>query len=323
MKIGLIDVDSNNFPNLPLMKVSAYFKSKGNQVEFVKDGENYDQVYISKIFTDSKEPNIQFSSPVIIKGGSGYDLRNRLPKEIEHTYPDYSLYPQYQFALGWLTRGCPHCDHPFCITPEKDGHISIKVANLSEFWNGQKEIKLLDQNILACKERKELLYQLQKSGAWVEFNGGLDIRFVDSEIAEILSKLKVRIHHFAWDNPKEPLQDKFIWLRPFLPQTDQNITVYVLVNYWSSIEEDLTRIYFLRDHGYHPYVMIYDKQKFVDSHGRWIPGVIEKYSKEERVHFKYCQHLQRWCNNRMFFRSISTFQDYLHSFWRDTKWTTQ
>lgn len=116
-KIGLIDVDSHNFPNLPLMKISTHHKNNGDIVSFVKPGESYDIVYISKVFTESKEPNIQYEAGVIIKGGSGYDLFNRLPYKIEHTYPDYSLYPQYKFALGWLTRGCPHCDHPFCITP--------------------------------------------------------------------------------------------------------------------------------------------------------------------------------------------------------------
>lgn len=322
MKVGLIDVDSHNFPNLPLMKLSAFHKNSGDDVEFVQDGGKYDLVYMSKVFTESTEPDIDFVAPKIIRGGSGYDLKNRLPYEIEHTYPDYSLYPKYKFALGWLTRGCPHCDHPFCITPEKDGVVSVKVANLSEFWNGQKEIKLLDQNILACKDRIELLDQLHESGAWVEFNGGMDIRFVNDEIAKYLSTMKVKVHHFAWDNPKENLEDRFKWLRPYLPQADQNIAVYVLTNYWSTIEEDLKRIYFLRDHGYQPYVMIYDKQKFVDSRGHWLPDVMEKYTKEQRVHFKYCQHLQRWCNNRMIFRTTLDFNDYLKDFWRDTKWTT-
>lgn len=322
MRVGLIDVDSHNFPNLPLMKLSAFHKKSGDAVEFVQDGCEYDLVYMSKVFTESVEPEIDFVSKAIIRGGSGYDLKNRLPYEVEHTYPDYSLYPEYKFALGWLTRGCPRCDHPFCITPKKDGHVSVKVADLSEFWNGQKEIKLLDQNILACKDRLELLDQLHESGAWVEFNGGMDIRFVNAEIAEYLSKLKVKVHHFAWDNPRENLEGQFEWLRPYLPQADQNVAVYVLTNYWSTIEEDLKRIYFLRDHGYQPYVMIYDKQKFVDSRGRWLPDVMERYTKEQRLHFKYCQHLQRWCNNRMIFRTTLDFNDYLKTFWRDTKWAS-
>lgn len=231
MNIGLLDVDSHNFPNLPLMKLSAYHKAKGDVTGFVQEGGHYDRVYISKVFTESVEPSITFSAVEIVRGGSGYDLKNALPYEVEHTCPDYTLYPQFKFALGWLTRGCPRCDHPFCITPEKDGHVSVKVADLSEFYRGQKEIKLLDQNLLACKDRIELLEQLQNSGAWVEFNGGMDIRFVNDEIAKILSSLKVKIHHFAWDNPKERLEDQFRFLRPYLPQADQNLGVYVLTNY--------------------------------------------------------------------------------------------
>lgn len=321
MKVGLIDVDSHNFPNLPLMKISAWHKTLNDEVEFVQPFGVYDKVYISKVFTESEEPEIAYQSKEVVRGGSGYDLHNRLPYEIEHIYPDYSLYPDYSFALGWLTRGCPRCDHPFCITPKKDGHISVKVADLSEFWTDQKEIKLLDQNLLACKDRLELLEQLEDSNAWVEFNGGLDVRFATGEVADRLAKLKVKVHHFAWDNPRENLRENFAALRPKLRQKDQNLGVYVLVNYWSTIEEDLMRIYFLRDHGYQPYVMIYDKQKFVNEYGRWLPDVMSRTTQEQRLHFKICQHMQRWCNSKALFRAEPNFDNYLAEMWRDTKWT--
>lgn len=322
MKVGLIDVDSHNFPNLPLMKISAWHKSQHDEVELVRPFGEYDKVYISKVFTESSEPEIAYQATEVVRGGSGYDLQNRLPYEIEHIYPDYSLYPDYSFALGWLTRGCPRCDHPFCITPKKDGRISVKVADLSEFWTDQKEIKLLDQNLLACKDRLELLEQLEASNAWVEFNGGLDVRFATGEVADRLARLKAKVHHFAWDNPREDLRENFITLRPKLRQNDQNLVVYVLVNYWSTIEEDLMRIYFLKECGYQPFVMIYDKQKFVDSRGRWLPDVLERTTLEQRDHFKVCQHMQRWCNNRFIFRSEPNFNHYLSQAWRNSKWTS-
>ena len=86
-------------------------------------------------------------------------------------------------------------NHTFCITPGKDGHISRKVADLSEFWDGQKNIVLLDQNLLACKERMELLYQLSESKARVDFNGGMDVRFLNEDVIEALRKIRVKEYH--------------------------------------------------------------------------------------------------------------------------------
>jgi len=310
VKVGLIDVDSHGFPNLPLMKISAFHKSQGDTVEFVSDGGTYDRVYISKVFTESREPNINFHCDEVRRGGSGYDLKNRLPDEIEHQCPDYSLYPQFDFALGFLTRGCPRCNHTFCITPEKDGAKSKKVADLSEFWTSQKKIVLLDQNILACKDRIDLLQQLVDSKAKVEFNGGIDVRLLDQKCLNLLNSMKIPNHYFAWDDPREDLRDVFTWLRPQLKQRDNDLTVYVLVNYWSTIEEDLKRIYWLRDNGFSPYVMIYDKQKFVDQAGNWLPDVWQKYDLDELIHFKICHQMQRWCNNRFVFNKVKRFEEY-------------
>ena len=311
MKIGLVDVDSHNFPNLPLMKISAFHKGQGDDVEFAQSGGWYDRVYMSKVFTESNPPPNDYFTHEIIRGGSGYDLDNKLPYEIEHQYPDYSLYPQFHFAVGWLTRGCPRCNHTFCITPQKDGCKSIKVADLSEFWTNQKEIKLLDQNILACSKRVELLEQLIDSKAKVEFSGGLDVRFVNQEIAELLTRIKIPVHHFAWDDPREELEEKYKFLRKYLNVHDQNNIVYVLTNFWSTHEEDLYRIYTLRRLGYSPFVMIYDKQKFVDNHGRWLPDVKQRFTSEQIYHFKVCQHMQRWCNSRAVFRTVETFGEYM------------
>jgi EAL domain-containing protein (putative c-di-GMP-specific phosphodiesterase class I) len=152
MKIGLIDVDGHNFPNLALMKISAYHKAKGDDVEWVFPLDSYDIVYQSKVFDDTYSKDIDYypMADKIIKGGTGYGLNNVLPDEIEHIYPDYSLYPELtkETAYGFLTRGCPRaCD--FCIVADKEGRRSYKVADLSEFWNGQKYIKLLDPNLLS------------------------------------------------------------------------------------------------------------------------------------------------------------------------------
>ena len=289
-KIGLIDVDSHNFPNLALMKISAYHKSIGDVVEWCNPLDRYDIVYQSKVFDETYSPDIDWipNADRIIKGGTGYGLDSKLPDEIEHIYPDYSIYPELtkDTAYGFLTRGCPRaCD--FCIVAKKEGRCSVKVADLSEFWRGQKYIKLLDPNLLACRERLELLDQLEASRAYVDFTQGLDIRLTDADIADRLGRIRIKRIHFAWDNPKDDLEPKF---REFAEQYRRKSrkSVYVLTNYGSTMKENLHRIYTLRDLGYDPFVMVYDKPHAPDEIRR----------------------LQRWCNNKIIFKSVEKFEDY-------------
>ena len=309
MRIGLLDADSHNFPNLCLMKLSGWHKAQGDEVERWMPDNHYDCVYVSKVFSESVVPEVHNSHEVLY-GGSGFDLENKLPYEIEHQTPDYALYPQFDFAVGWLTRGCPRCNHTFCITPKKDGKVSVKTADLTEFWTGQSKIVLLDQNLLACRERLDLIGQLDESGATCAFNGGLDARFMDDEVIEAMRGVKVNHLHFAWDDPKEDLAPAFKRIAASGLQKPNNITVYVLVNFWSTHEEDLHRIYTLRSLGLMPYVMIYDKQKYVNDRGRWLPGVEQKFTEEQRRHFKICQHMQRWCNSRSIIKICPKFEDY-------------
>ena len=155
MKIGLIDVDSHNFPNLCLMKLSEYHTRRGDRVEWWSPGGHYDLVYKSRVFTDtySKDEIIVSNADEVIRGGTGYGPDGgNLPDEVEHIMPDYFLYPRFLgTAYGFLSRGCPrNCG--FCIVSGKEGRKSVKVADLSEFWRGEDEIKLLDPNLLACPD---------------------------------------------------------------------------------------------------------------------------------------------------------------------------
>lgn len=202
MRVGLLDVDGSNFPNIPLMKISAYHKQRGDDVHFhlplIKDH----LVYASKVFTWSVEPSVVNADKYVLRG-TGSQSDEPLPDEIEHIYPDYDLYPQFlDTAYGFLTRGCPRgC--PFCIVAGKEGRKSRKVANLSEFWKGQKYINLCDPNILACPEHPDLLDELADSKAYVDFNQGLDARLLTVDICERLEKIKVKKIRFAWDMEKE------------------------------------------------------------------------------------------------------------------------
>ena len=292
MKIGLIDVDGHNFPNLALMKISAYHKAKGDNVNWVIPLETYDLVYQAKVFDDTYSKDIDWmpQAEKVVKGGTGYGISNELADEIEHIYPDYSIYPKFtkNTAYGYLTRGCPRACG-FCIVAEKEGRKSEKVADLNEFWKGQKYIKLLDPNLLACKHHLELLTQLSESGSWVDFTQGLDIRLINERNVEALNQVKTKQVHFAWDNPAYDLADKFKEFNKLSTIKDfRRKGVYILTNYNSTLEQDLYRIYTLRDLGFNPYVMIYNKPKA---------------SKTTRL-------LQRGCNTRIIFNTCKNFKEY-------------
>lgn len=270
------------------MKLSAYHKARGDCVNWWIPLEKYDLVYKSKVFDFTSEIEYPIQAARVIEGGTGYGLENRLPDEVEHIMPDYSLYPQFNAAYGFLTRGCPR-SCPFCIVGPKEGTQSIKAADLSEFWSGQKQIKLLDPNLLACKDHENLLGQLIESGARVDFTQGLDIRLITKQNAELLQRVKVKNIHFAWDNPKQDLSEHFKNFKAFSGIDYRKLGVYVLTNFNSTHEEDLNRVYTLRDLGYSPYVMIYNKATA---------------PRETRM-------LQRWVNNRIIFRKVKRFEDYI------------
>lgn len=289
MDIGLIDVDGHNFPNLALMKISAYYKNQGHNVEWHLPIKEYDRVYMSKVFTFTNDYDGIIRANEVIKGGTGYDLENVLPTEIEHVYPDYELY-NVKEAYGYLTRGCPRgCK--FCIVGPKEGFSTYKVADLNEFWDGQKEIKLLDPNILACKNWKEILQQLIDSKAYIDFTQGLDIRLMTDEKAEMINQLKIKMIHFAWDNYEFKTYEKLKEFRSKLKFSDRKLRVYVLTNFNTTMDQDLERIYKLKEIGYDPYVMIYEKEKLVRAH---------KLKK-----------MQRWVNNKFIFRSCDRFEEYV------------
>lgn len=310
MRIGLIDVDGHNYPNIPLMKISAWHKSKGDEVKwydalFDSVGDPFDIVYMSKVFSFTADYPYNVNCQKLVRGGSGYAISlvdgkevydkskdHDLPYEIEHIYPDYSLCPELteDQAFGFLTRGCPrNCS--FCHVASKEGIRSRKVADLSEFWNGQKKIILCDPNILACPDHMELLQQLVDSGAKVNFNQGLDIRLVNDQNLELLKSINLDSIHFAFDRwqDKDIIEPK---LRKFAKETcyhrnNGKVMVYILVNYDTELWQDIYRIQLCRELNFSPYPMIYDKKH------------------ADPIYRK----LQRWCSNFIFW-NCPTFEEY-------------
>lgn len=308
MKIGLIDVDSHNFPNLAMMKISAWHKARGDAVEWWFPMEHYDIVYVSKVFGDeySTLDTTVIQADKIIYGGTGFALSvvdgkevyekandGELPPEIEHTFPDYGLYPDLtkNTAFGFLTRGCPN-NCSFCCVTKKEGKESHKVADLAEFWNGQKHIKLLDPNILACRQHLDLLQQLVESNASVDFTQGLDARFINEDNLKLLQQMKIKMVHFAFDfmrNEKQIIKGLKL-AKEHLQLDDRNSVVYMLTNFDTTIKDDIYRVKMIQKCGCLPDVRIYRKAALPKRH--------------------ILRDLQRWCNNRLLYRT-STFFDYV------------
>lgn len=207
MKVLLMDLDvikqRRPFPNLALMKLSTYHKAKGDQVLLNFPLEHSDIVYASCAFTWNAKGRSKIPPDAII-GGSGIDLKAELPPEVEHSRPDYSLYPNVSplvkdSSIGFTSRGCiRNC--PWCIVPMKEGQIK-PWARIYEFWHRcHRKITLLDNNLLAASNWRQTLEDLLAEGLEVDFNQGLDIRLLNEGNVDYLKQVKTEKLRFAFDN---------------------------------------------------------------------------------------------------------------------------
>lgn len=207
MRVGLHDAEQEYlkhkiFPNYALMKISAYHKARGDSVEWWPPifGDTYDLIYSSKIFDFT--PENEYLPPTAIRGGTGYadiPINQQLPPEIDAAFPDYSIYPECDYAIGYITRGCPnHC--PWCVVPAKEGAIKPYRAWEQLVRPDSKKLVLMDNNILASEYGIEQLESMIGSGYAIDLNQGMDARLVDDRIAGILARLKwIRFIRFSCD----------------------------------------------------------------------------------------------------------------------------
>lgn len=267
-------------PNLALMKISAYYKEWNYDVEFYSPlfHNEYWLIYASKIF-NYPNPNDAYIRDDMIKGGSGFNIHQKLISNIDHTYPDYELY-SCDYAMGYIVKGCIR-SCPWCIIPKMEGMI-YKFADLEEFCKDQEKVRLLDNNILAYKDHINELKKLKDSGKRIDFNQGLDIRLITSENAKVLHEIKrwkgLRLR-FAFDDPSlEKIIKYKLEILNDVGISNGTIQFYVLIGFNTTHQENLMRVLFLKEKGIDVFAMPYNKMDpYQKKFARWVNRHYYKY----------------------------------------------
>ena len=279
IRVGLYNLEPQ-INNSAMMQVSQYYKDNGHEVYIYSPlyHDWYDIIYAFSLFDYTDKRYVRKD---MITGGTGFDISSKLPKEIEESNLDYSIFPDCNYSIIWFSRGCiRNC--PFCVVREKEGYIQpVTPKNLNP--NGE-FIKVMDNNFFANPKWRDSIHQLQEWDQPVDIQG-FDIRLFDEEQGHALNSLK-HYHKikFAWDNPKQNLDDKIELLLDYIKP--HNLMCYVLIGYWSTEEEDLYRVMHLsEEYKIMSFVMPYDKFD------------------------NYQLNFARWCNNKVLFKTRS-WQEY-------------
>lgn len=288
MKIGLHDSDNTGFPNLALMKLSAWHKAQGDSVEWWNPLLPYDRVYSSKVFTFT--PENPYLPENTIKGGTGYGILDELPPEVDAMYPDYSIYPKCDHAIGFLTRGCIRkC--PWCIVPKKEGKIRPYRTWQEIKRPDSRDIVFMDNNVLAHEWGLKQIEDMGGKNVRVDFNQGLDARLITDDVARMLSRLR-------WINYIRMSADTDAMLDVVLTAIDRlgkygvkpyRVFVYVLIQ---DVESGERRAIALREVGANPFAQPY--RDFTTN---------AEPPQEQRD-------LARWVNHKAIFKTVRTFSEY-------------
>ena len=214
----------------------------------------YDRIYASKVFTFTPDFNqLEYRASEIIRGGTGYDIKSRLPEEVEkHTGLAYDLYPQYPFSVQFYSRGCIRkC--PFCLVNDKEG--TIRPVQPMQ-WNPKGQwIEVLDNNFFANPQWREAIADLKAQKKPVKLHG-VDIRIMDVEQAEAINSLRLKSGvHIAWDLPEIDLTERLERITKIIRPS--KIVCYVLIGFNSTREQDLYRLRTLKRLGIRPFVQIF------------------------------------------------------------------
>lgn len=299
MKIGLIDVDSK-IPNLALMKISSYYKSNGEEVEFVQDKVKYDKIFASSVFTrsnDTCEKLIAHYGDTIEIGGIGWDEKKKLPPEIEHMSPDYELYSVEQIerrikgpykkerkhekavqlvtgGMGYTSRGCIRACG-FCAVPRSEGEFR-QDQEIKDLINPKSNILILnDNNFTADPYCIDKLREIRERNLTISVNQGFDIRLMNEDIALAMSNVKhLRSMCYSWDlmGYENQVLEGIRTLSRFVKPSRQ--MCYVLVGFNTTFQEDLYRFRKLLEMKVDPYIMVYNQiqDERLKHFARWVNG---------------------------------------------------
>jgi hypothetical protein len=293
MKIGLLQVDGK-LPNLALMKIAAFHKKAGDEVEWwLGPLFRYDKIYVSKIFEYSDLPELPSNA---IIGGTGIDWKNRLPDEIDSVDPGdaWWLYPKFNRHLGFSELGCRFkCS--FCCVPQKEGkpREASSIKPLLTNPNGGNRLNLLDDDFFGQPEWEKKCKEIISLGLKISFSQGLNIRLITKPQAEYISQMKFQNINFtskqvsfAWD----VYRDKKAIEKGFQRCLDAGIKAsqmqfFVLIGYDSTPEQDMERVQLLKSWGCDPFVMAFNRGDL------------------------YQRRFQRWVNHRAIFKTVN-FKEY-------------
>jgi hypothetical protein len=282
LKIGIWNLEPK-IENTASMQVAQYHKQRGDSVELYSPLFSYDKVYVFSIFSFTKKPKLKSN---MIAGGTGFDVKSRLPIEIESCDLDYSIYPYCETSYLWYSRGCVnHC--PFCVVPTKEGPIyPVEPKNINPKG---KYITIVDNSFFDSPKWREALKQLSELNQPVLFASGINVRTLDDTKCAALASLKLyRRLHIAWDNPKENIIPNIKLLKKYIPSW--KISCYVLIGYWSTQEEDQMRVNELDRENIQPFIMPFNKQdQYQKAYTRYV-NRLKSVRIRKNVSFKmYCE----------------------------------
>lgn len=299
MNIGLIDVDGHGFPNLALMKISAYHKRRGDTVDWYSIFDHYDIVYMSKVFTHKPDyEQIISNADLIEKGGTGYSLTKQLPPEIDMLQPDYSIYPEIdkKTAYGFLTRGCPNkC--AWCVVPKKEGTIRPYMDVDDIAIDGRNRLILMDNNILACDYGLAQLDKIARRGYRVDFNQAMDARLVTDDVAALIARVRFQpVIRFGCDT-RAQIEACATAMERIDSHSGRHRRYILYTMIHGSIRECYERISFWRQPQYLSYVRC-QSQPMLD------------FSKAHQDIPQWQRDMARWSNRKEIYVS-SDFKDYM------------
>lgn len=323
MKVGIIDADligrtKHRFPNLVCMKLSAWHKNGGGEIELLTSYDNlesYDKVYIAKVFTDTPVPEWVLNLPNVEYNGTGffYDKAKPLPKEIEHTRPDYHLYDEWlkekddgsknflfykDTDIGFTTRGCfRHC--PFCVN--QNYNAVTRHSHVDEFMTKEsKRIILLDDNVLGCGEWRNIFEELQATGKPFQFKQGMDERLLTDEKAKVIFTSKwFGDYYFAFDHLKDAdlIESKLAIAKKY---TDEFLKFYTLCGF--DYEGKYDHDFWVND--------IFSLMKRIKILMKWkcSPYVTRFYKWQESPYRGVIVTIARWSNQSSFYKKQSLME---------------